>query len=99
MHSFEGVHLDTAWSALLAAVLLLILADTEDLDGILARVEWATLLFFAALFVLMEVSCFVDRLANSQQDVGFTFEAKRQVYFLSLKICLHFYYELKHTPM
>lgn len=26
----------------------------EDMEAVLARVEWSTLLFFAALFVLME---------------------------------------------
>lgn len=35
-------------------MLLLILYDREDMEAILAHVEWATLLFFAALFVLME---------------------------------------------
>ncbi len=34
---------------------LLVLSDPTDLDSILHRIEWATLLFFAALFVLMEV--------------------------------------------
>ncbi|XP_073965412.1 P protein-like [Choristoneura fumiferana] len=42
------------WTALLGAILLLVLADREDLESILNRVEWSTLLFFAALFVLME---------------------------------------------
>lgn len=27
---------------------------SEDMEAVLARVEWSTLLFFAALFVLME---------------------------------------------
>ncbi|CAG4948843.1 unnamed protein product [Parnassius apollo] len=43
-----------SWTALLGAILLLILADREDLEPVLHRVEWSTLLFFAALFVLME---------------------------------------------
>ena len=42
------------WVALLGAILLLVLADREDMDAVLAHVEWSTLLFFAALFVLME---------------------------------------------
>ncbi|KAF9405625.1 hypothetical protein HW555_013729, partial [Spodoptera exigua] len=42
------------WTALLGALLLLTLADREDLESVLHRVEWSTLLFFAALFVLME---------------------------------------------
>lgn len=44
-----------SWTALLGAILLLLLADRADLEPVLHRVEWSTLLFFAALFVLMEV--------------------------------------------
>lgn len=50
----EIQRLSLGWTALLAAILLLILADRDDMESILARVEWSTLLFFAALFVLME---------------------------------------------
>lgn len=46
--------LSIGWTALLGAVLLLILADIEDIESVVARVEWTTLLFFAGLFVLME---------------------------------------------
>lgn len=42
------------WTALVGAILLLILSDREDIEAILARVEWTTLLFFAALFILVE---------------------------------------------
>lgn len=48
--------LSLGWTALLGAILLLILADREDMEAVLARVEWSTLLFFAALFILMEVN-------------------------------------------
>ena len=34
--------------------MLLVLADIQEMDGVLHKVEWGTLLFFAALFVLME---------------------------------------------
>lgn len=55
MHSLPDIQrLSLGWTALLGAVLLLILSDREDMESILARVEWSTLLFFAALFVLME---------------------------------------------
>ncbi|XP_026322600.1 P protein-like isoform X2 [Hyposmocoma kahamanoa] len=50
----ELQRLSLGWTALLGALLLLLLSETEDLEPILARVEWSTLLFFAALFVLME---------------------------------------------
>ncbi|XP_053563699.1 P protein isoform X2 [Bombina bombina] len=48
------IHLDLGWIAILGSLWLLILADIHDFEIILHRVEWATLLFFAALFVLME---------------------------------------------
>uniref|UniRef100_A0A8D0QTD1 OCA2 melanosomal transmembrane protein n=1 Tax=Sus scrofa TaxID=9823 RepID=A0A8D0QTD1_PIG len=55
LNSFvPGVHLDLGWIAILGAIWLLILADIHDFEIILHGVEWATLLFFAALFILME---------------------------------------------
>lgn len=45
----------SAWIALFGATWLLVLADPSDLEAILHRIEWATLIFFAALFVLMKV--------------------------------------------
>ncbi|TNN30810.1 P protein [Liparis tanakae] len=42
------------WIAILGSLWLLVLADIQDFEIILHRVEWATLLFFAGLFVLME---------------------------------------------
>uniref|UniRef100_A0A8C6TEP0 Oculocutaneous albinism II n=1 Tax=Neogobius melanostomus TaxID=47308 RepID=A0A8C6TEP0_9GOBI len=49
-----SIHLDLGWIAVLGALWLLVLADIQDFEIILHRVEWATLLFFAGLFVLME---------------------------------------------
>ena len=46
--------LPTGWIAIFGALMLLILADIQELEGILNKVEWGTLLFFAGLFVLME---------------------------------------------
>ncbi|XP_058062924.1 P protein-like isoform X2 [Anopheles bellator] len=46
--------LSSGWAALLGVVLLLIISDKNDMDAILSRVEWPTLLFFAAMFTLME---------------------------------------------
>ena len=43
------------WIAVLGAIWLLIISHYSDLESVLDRVEWATLLFFAALFVMMEV--------------------------------------------
>ncbi|TMW50376.1 hypothetical protein DOY81_004530 [Sarcophaga bullata] len=47
-------HLSLGWSALVGAILLLILTGSQDIEGVLSRVEWSTLLFFACLFILME---------------------------------------------
>ena len=38
----------------MGAIWLLVLADFADIETLLHRVEWATLIFFAALFALME---------------------------------------------
>ncbi|KAM9183663.1 P protein [Dugong dugon] len=55
LNSFvPGIDLDLGWIAIMGALWLLIIADIHDFEIILHRVEWATLLFFAALFVLME---------------------------------------------
>ncbi|XP_023940562.1 P protein isoform X2 [Bicyclus anynana] len=55
LHSIPELNrVSLGWTALLGAILLLTLADREDLEPILHRVEWSTLLFFASLFVLME---------------------------------------------
>ncbi|XP_017059542.1 P protein [Drosophila ficusphila] len=43
------------WISILAAFLLLILADRRDLRPILARVKWSILLYLASMFVLTEV--------------------------------------------
>lgn len=55
LHSAPHIQkLSLGWTALLGAILLLILYDREDMEAVLSHVEWGTLLFFAALFVLME---------------------------------------------
>ncbi|KAK9754141.1 putative S-adenosyl-L-methionine-dependent methyltransferase [Popillia japonica] len=55
LHSLpEVANLGLAWTAFLGALLLLILRGKDDIDAIVAKVEWGTLLFFASLFILME---------------------------------------------
>ncbi|XP_038055729.1 P protein-like [Patiria miniata] len=54
IQSIDSVHLNLGWTALLAATFLLVLADINDIENVMHRIEWATLVFFAALFVLME---------------------------------------------
>ncbi|XP_067645209.1 P protein-like [Eurosta solidaginis] len=55
LHSIHGLHqLSLGEAALTGAVLLLIIADVRDMEAVLGRVEWSTLIFFGSLFVLME---------------------------------------------
>lgn len=54
LQSVPNLDLSLGWVAILGAILLLILADFEELESIISRVEWSTLIFFAALFVVME---------------------------------------------
>ncbi|KYN27724.1 P protein [Trachymyrmex cornetzi] len=54
LHSLLHLHVSLGWITLLGVLLLLILVDNQDFDGLMARVEWSTLLFFASLFILME---------------------------------------------
>lgn len=55
VESIPEIHrLSLGWSALLGVMLLLIISGRDDMDAILHRVEFSTLLFFAAMFVLME---------------------------------------------
>ena len=39
----------------MGAIWLMVLADIQELETILHRVEWSTLIFFASLFSMMEV--------------------------------------------
>eukprot|EP00731_Ephydatia_muelleri_P031093 Em0022g607a len=48
-----GFELDLGWIALFGAITLIILSE-QDVKGIFSRLELDTLLFFAALFIMME---------------------------------------------
>ncbi|RWS07428.1 P-like protein, partial [Dinothrombium tinctorium] len=54
LQSIPRFDISLGWIAILGAIVLLILADFEEIESIIARVEWSTLIFFAALFVVME---------------------------------------------
>ncbi|XP_055681702.1 P protein-like [Lutzomyia longipalpis] len=55
VQSIPSIHsISVSWVALLGMLLLLILHNVSNMEEILAKVEWATLLFFAAMFILME---------------------------------------------
>ncbi|XP_013788413.1 P protein-like, partial [Limulus polyphemus] len=54
LQSIPNLNLSLGWIAILGAIVLLILADFDEIESVISRVEWSTLLFFAALFVVME---------------------------------------------
>jgi hypothetical protein len=59
LHSVVEIHLTLAWIASMGAMLLMIIAGFKDIEEVLEHVEWSTLIFFAALFIMMEA---LDRL-------------------------------------
>ncbi|XP_055303075.1 P protein-like [Sitodiplosis mosellana] len=50
----EYEKLSIAWCALIGVMFLLIIAEKDDMDALMHRIEWTTLLFFAAMFVTLE---------------------------------------------
>nr|AOW69278.1 pink-eyed dilution-like 2 [Diaphanoeca grandis] len=54
LHSLPSLHLDLGWIAILGAISLLLISGIQNIEELMMKVEWATLLFFAALFVLIE---------------------------------------------
>ncbi|KAG4072992.1 hypothetical protein HA402_009411 [Bradysia odoriphaga] len=50
----QWTSLPLSFCALLGVILLLIIADKDDMDVLMHRIEWTTMLFFAAMFVTME---------------------------------------------
>uniref|UniRef100_A0A8C5M101 OCA2 melanosomal transmembrane protein n=1 Tax=Leptobrachium leishanense TaxID=445787 RepID=A0A8C5M101_9ANUR len=84
LNSFvPAIHLDLGWIAILGSLWLLVLADIHDFEIILHRVEWATLLFFAALFVLMEIPV----LLNLSQDADVDLPVKPLIFALAIGAC------------
>ena len=61
--------LPSGWIAIFGAVILLVLSDTQDLEPVLHKIEWTTLLFFAGLFVLMEVIGVAPLIMNTLDSV------------------------------
>lgn len=54
LHSAPSIHLDLGWISVIGAMALLLLSGIHNIEELMMKVEWATLLFFAALFILME---------------------------------------------
>lgn len=53
-------------------MILLVLSDTQELEPVLHKIEWTTLLFFAGLFVLMEVIVVAPLIMNTQRCPQFS---------------------------
>jgi Na+/H+ antiporter NhaD/arsenite permease-like protein len=53
LHSAINLQLSLAWIAIIGAVAILLISGVKDIDEILDKVEFSTLLFFAGLFILM----------------------------------------------
>ncbi|KAH8031610.1 hypothetical protein HPB51_019510 [Rhipicephalus microplus] len=83
LQSIPSIHLTLGWIAILGAVMLMVLADTRELDAVIARVEWTTLIFFGALFVVMEIKI-VNGLGES--DLGL--KLGPLIYALAFGACL-----------
>lgn len=49
-----GLDLKVGWIAILGAILLILLADVTHFEDLMEQVEWTTLVFFSALFILMK---------------------------------------------
>ena len=73
------------WVALLGAMGVLVLQDKADLESILARVEWTTLVFFATLFVVIEALSRLGLLAFIGDLVGAAISGLITYSILSLK--------------
>jgi len=54
MHSLVGLHLSLAWISIIGAIAHLLVSGIRDIEDVLEKVEFGTLMFFAALFVLMK---------------------------------------------
>eukprot|EP00033_Pygsuia_biforma_P001805 GCRY01002018.1.p1 GENE.GCRY01002018.1~~GCRY01002018.1.p1 ORF type:complete len:742 (+),score=205.79 GCRY01002018.1:161-2386(+) len=54
LHGVMGVDLSLGWIAITGCCTLLLLSGIKEIEEVLDKVEWGTLLFFAALFVLMQ---------------------------------------------
>jgi Na+/H+ antiporter NhaD/arsenite permease-like protein len=53
LHSAINLNLSLAWIAIIGAMAQFFLANFSDMEEILEKVEFGTLMFFASLFVLM----------------------------------------------
>ena len=54
LQSAPFIHADLGFIAFSGSLLLIVLANEDDIEHLIEKIEWTTLLFFGSLFVLME---------------------------------------------
>ncbi|KAF5270224.1 hypothetical protein FQA39_LY08438 [Lamprigera yunnana] len=83
LHSIpEMSSLGLGWTALLGALLLLLVYDRNDIESVFARVEWSTLLFFGSLFILMEALAklgLIDWIGKQTQNIIMSVEQESKL--------------------
>ena len=88
LSNFPLFNLSLGWTALLGSLTLLILTDKTDVETILSRVEWSTLIFFACLFVVMEALEELGLLSFIGQLVQSVIEGVSEEYQLTVAIVM-----------
>lgn len=82
-------HKDTAWIALMGAFITMAFTNPHDVqDALRNHVEWDTLLFFAGLFVLVEVCAALGLLAAIGNALSKYIEAQEEDQQLTVAITL-----------
>jgi Na+/H+ antiporter NhaD/arsenite permease-like protein len=82
-------HKDTAWIALIGAFITMAFTNPHDVqDALRNHVEWDTLLFFAGLFVLVEVCAALGLLAAIGNALAKYIESQEEDQQLTLAITL-----------
>ena len=87
----EVTGLNPCWVALIGATILVVVVDTKEIHSVIQMVEWDTLLFFSAMFIMVEGAVelgLIKRIAQLLQLIINTSpESAQQVYIM----CIHIY--------
>lgn len=82
-------HKDTAWIALFGAFMTIAFTNPHDVqDALRNHVEWDTLLFFAGLFVLVEICAAMGLLETIGNSLASVISRQEQSHQLSIAITL-----------
>ncbi|KNC27761.1 hypothetical protein FF38_06953 [Lucilia cuprina] len=60
----QPIKISKGWIAILSALLALSLSNYEDIEGMLTRIDWSTMLFFVTLSIIMQVLITLGLLEN-----------------------------------